>query len=99
MSISCVAPAPKHADFASFIASVSRLGSRKGGTLLLARWSGLEARAIGLAGLAAGAVPPALLLTGALDMDVAGAFLVYAVQATWGAGVGLHLLRRRAAGA
>ena len=58
---------------------------------------GLEARAIGLAGLAAGAVPPALLLGGAIDMDVAGAFLVYAVQAAWGAGVGVHLLRRRAA--
>ena len=59
--------------------------------------SGAEPRAIGLVGLAAGIVPPALLLAGTIDMDVAGAFLVYAIQAAWGACVGLHLVRLRAA--
>lgn len=59
--------------------------------------SGAEARAIGMIGLAAGILPPALLLAGTIDMDVAGAFLAYAAQAAWGACVGLHLVRRRAA--
>ena len=59
--------------------------------------SGAEPRAIGMVGLAAGIAPPALLLAGVIEMDVAGAFLVYAVQAAWGVCVGLHLVRRRAA--
>jgi hypothetical protein len=59
--------------------------------------SGVEARAIGMVGLAAGILPPALLLAGMIDMDVAGAFLAYAAQAAWGVCVGLHLVRRRAA--
>ena len=59
--------------------------------------SGAEPRAIGMVGLAAGIAPPAFLLAGVIDMDVAGAFLVYVVQAAWGVCVGLHLVRRRAA--
>ena len=59
--------------------------------------SGAEARVIGMVGLVAGIAPPALLLAGVIEMDVRGAFLVYAVQAAWGVCVGLHLVRRRAA--
>ena len=55
---------------------------RRGG---LARW-------LGLAGVAAGIVPAVLLATGAIRMDVAGAFLVYAVHVGWAALVGAWLL-------
>lgn len=57
---------------------------------------GTEAKAIGLAGVVAGALPPALLLGGLIRMDVTGAALAYAVQATWGVAVALHLLRGKA---
>lgn len=48
---------------------------------------------LGFAGLAAGALPAVALAVGWIEMNVAGAFLVYAVHAAWGAMVGLHLLR------
>lgn len=51
------------------------------------------AKAVGALGFAAGIVPPALLLTGVIDMDVTGALIVYAIQAAWGALVGFHLVR------
>jgi len=50
-------------------------------------------RLLGLAGLAAGAVPAVLLAAGAIRMDVAGALVVYAAQVGWAALVGLYLLR------
>src|SRR3954468_3744120 len=57
------------------------------------RRSGLEPKAIGALGLAAGLAPAVLLATAALDMHVAGAFLAYAAFAAWGVIVGVHLLR------
>ena len=54
---------------------------------------GIEPRIIGLAGLAAGFVPAFLLLSGSIAMDLAGAFIVYGLQAAWSVLVGLHLLR------
>ena len=57
------------------------------------RRPGVEARLIGLAGLLAGAIPAVLLAGGGIRMDLAGAFLVYAVHAAWTALVGIHLLR------
>lgn len=54
-----------------------------------------ETRAIGVAGLAAGAIPAILLMAGAVRMDLHGAFAVYASHAAWAALVGLHLVRRR----
>lgn len=64
----------------------------------LARES-VEARAIGGLGFAAGAGSAALLLSGAIEMDVTGAFIVYAVHAAWGAAVGFHLLRGKVSAA
>lgn len=61
------------------------------------RRPGLEARIIGVLGLAAGAVPVALLVVGALRMNVAGALIVYAADVGWAALVGWHLWRGRAA--
>lgn len=61
----------------------------------LAREPGLR-RVIGLAGLAAGVAPALLLMTGMLGMNVAGAFVVYAVQAAFGVLVGAELMRARA---
>ncbi|MGQ0589346.1 MAG: hypothetical protein ACT4N8_07430, partial [Sphingosinicella sp.] len=58
------------------------------------RRGGGEAKAIGALGLAAGLVPPVLLLGGIVAMNVTGAFIVYAIQAAWGALVGVHLFRR-----
>lgn len=49
-------------------------------------------RLAGIAGLAAGAVPAALLAAGALDMHVAGAFVVYAAQAAFGIVIGLLMV-------
>lgn len=79
--------------------ALARLGVFASGAAFLL-WSldwlrrpGLEFRLIGLAGLAAGAVPAGLLAAGAIRMDVAGAFLVYAAHGAWSALVGLHLLR------
>ena len=57
------------------------------------RRPGLEPRLIGLAGLAAGAVPAALLATGLIRMDVPGALTAYTAFAAWAALVGVHLLR------
>ncbi len=50
-------------------------------------------RLVGVAGLAAGLVPAALLATGTLRMNVGGAMLVYAVHVAWAALVGLMLIR------
>ena len=49
----------------------------------------------GVLGLAAGALPAALLAFGAIRMDVAGAFTVYALHAAWAMLVGIMLLRSR----
>lgn len=46
-----------------------------------------------VAGLAAGIVPSALLASGALDMHVAGAIVVYAIEAAFGAFIGLRMIR------
>lgn len=61
------------------------------------RREGAEAKAIGALGLAAGLVPPVLLLGGIIAMNVTGALTVYAIQAAWGALVGVHLFRGAAA--
>ena len=58
----------------------------------LVRTTGLS-RIVGVVGLAAGVSLPALLLTGALGMNVAGAFVVYAVQAAFGVFAGALLMR------
>lgn len=50
----------------------------------------------GLAGLAAGAIPAALLATGAIDMHVAGAFIIYAMEAAFGVIIGVLMMRGRA---
>jgi hypothetical protein len=47
----------------------------------------------GVAGLAAAIAPTALLMAGALDMNVAGAFIVYALQAAFGVLAGAELMR------
>ena len=59
------------------------------------RRPGLEPRLIGLAGLAAGAVPALLLATGLIRMNVPGALTAYAAFAAWAALVGIHLVRGR----
>ena len=61
--------------------------------LHLLRTGGAWPRSLGLAGLAAGAAPAVLLAVGAIRMDVAGAFLAYAIHAAWAALVGLWLIR------
>jgi hypothetical protein len=48
----------------------------------------------GIAGIAAGLVPAALLASGAMDMHVAGAFVIYGIQAAFGAIVGVQMIRR-----
>jgi hypothetical protein len=48
---------------------------------------------VGGFGLAAGIVPPALLLTGLITMNVTGAFICYGVQAAWSVLLGVRLLR------
>lgn len=53
-------------------------------------------RLLGALGLAAAIVPAALLASGAIRLDVTGAFISYAVQVGWAALVGLHLLRNGA---
>ena len=62
--------------------------------LELARRGGIE-RWLGAAGLAAGILPAALLASGAIRMDVAGALLVYALHVGWAALVGLLLVAGR----
>jgi hypothetical protein len=59
------------------------------------RRPGLEAKVVGGLGLLAGLVPAGLLVTGATDMHVAGAFIAYAAFALWGTIVGLHIVRGR----
>lgn len=58
----------------------------------LLRRGGARERAIGILGVAAGALPVAMLAAGAIRMDVTGALLVYAINAAWAALIGLHLL-------
>ena len=57
------------------------------------RRPGLEPKAIGGLGLAAGLAPVVLLGSGSIDMHVAGAILAYGAFAAWGVIVGQHLLR------
>lgn len=59
------------------------------------RRPGVETRLIGIAGLAAGAVPAILLATGLIRMDLPGALTAYTAFAAWAALVGVHLLRGR----
>jgi hypothetical protein len=73
------------AGFAILLWSLDFLGRRSG-----------ETRAIGALGLAAGGAPAALLLSGAIGMNVTGAMLAYSAHAAWGAAVGVHLLREKA---
>lgn len=58
---------------------------------LIRRGRGAE-RALGLAGLVAGILPPALLAAGVLRMNLHGAMIVYAVQLAWMAALGLLML-------
>jgi hypothetical protein len=53
-----------------------------------AGWS----RLIALAGIVAGVVPAALLASGAIRLNVGGAFIVYAIHAAWAALVGVMLI-------
>jgi hypothetical protein len=48
---------------------------------------------VGGFGLVAGIVPPTLLLTGLITMNVTGAFICYGVQAAWSVLVGVRILR------
>lgn len=50
-------------------------------------------RLLGIAGIAAGAIPAALLASGAIRMDVAGAFIAYAAHAVWAALLGAAMWR------
>lgn len=51
-------------------------------------------RAIALAGLAAGLGPMIALASGLTTMDLAGAFVIYAVHAAWAVLIGTQLYRR-----
>lgn len=51
------------------------------------------AKIVGALGLAAGGAPAVLLASGALRMDVAGAFVIYAAHMGWSAMVGLMMFR------
>ena len=51
------------------------------------------ARLVGAAGVVAGLVPVVLLAGGVIRMDVAGAFLVYAMHAAWAALIGVLMIR------
>jgi hypothetical protein len=55
------------------------------------------ARLLGAAGILVGIVSTALLASGALRMNVTGAFTIYAMEVAWAALVGLFLLRYGAA--
>lgn len=52
-------------------------------------------RFIGVLGLVAGAVPVGLLASGVVTMNVAGAFVIYALHAFFGVIVGADLMRTR----
>jgi hypothetical protein len=62
-------------------------------SLDLVREGSMPVRLIGFLGLAAGAVPTALLLSGAMRMNLAGAFIAYAAHAAWGVALGFLLMR------
>lgn len=62
------------------------------------RRAGLVNRAIGAAGMIAGAVPAALLLSGQAAMELRTAFPVYSAHAVWAILVAIQLVRRRIAG-
>jgi len=53
-------------------------------------------RLLGALGVVAAILPASLLASGAIRLDVTGAFISYAVQVGWAALVGLHLLRHGA---
>jgi hypothetical protein len=55
----------------------------------------LAVRAVGVLGIAAGVVPAVLLATAAVSMNVAGAMLVYGLQAGWTVLAGFLLLSGR----
>ena len=55
-----------------------------------------DRRWLGAAGIAAGLLPAAALAGGWIAMNVAGAFLAYAVHGAWAALVGIELVRRGA---
>ena len=65
---------------------------------LLGRKSG-ESRLLGVLGVLLGTGPVVLLLWGVISMNAAGAFVAYGAHATWGAALGLHLLRGKTTGA
>lgn len=52
-------------------------------------------RVIGVVGLAAAIAPAALLMTGAVAMNVAGALIVYALQAAFGVLAGVWLMHAK----
>lgn len=54
-----------------------------------------SARILAALGALVGAATAVLLATGALRMNVTGAFLIYAAQVAWAALIGLYLLRNR----
>ncbi|MEZ5922284.1 MAG: hypothetical protein R3C60_13175 [Parvularculaceae bacterium] len=62
------------------------------GADMLARERGLG-RLIGAAGIIAGTAPAFLLATGAIDMHVAGALIVYSTQAAFGVIISLWMMR------
>ncbi len=59
----------------------------------LLRRGDVAERAVGGLGLLAGLLPPVLLATGVIRMDVQGALIVYSAQMGWMALVGLLMLR------
>lgn len=56
-----------------------------------------SSRLVGAAGVAAGVLTAGLLASGAVRMNVSGAFLIYAIEVAWVALLGLHILRHGAA--
>lgn len=64
-----------------------------GGDLLM-RGRGFD-RIVGVVGVVAGAVPVIALMSGALKMNVSGAFTVYALQAAFSVAIGVWLFRNR----
>lgn len=63
-------------------------------SLGLLRGAGAPNAALGVLGLAAALLPAGALLSGALEMNVGGAFLIYGLHALWTGIVGLQMLRR-----
>jgi hypothetical protein len=49
-------------------------------------------RLLGVAGIAAGLAPPVLFASGATDMHVAGAIIVYSIEAAFAALIGLRMM-------